>query len=212
MPGGNLAPAAKLRPLPSAGKAGTNCNNRRPFPERNVTLDMKTWGLNAVEDWVGSHAGARARFPAAQPNNLHLVTIHDLRELGRWLAQHAIPRCFEAKLERLAEGDFGERLIEQNCRTIIALLLAAQEGSFKKATPEQSERFLRLLAYVHKDDDAIPDYRPHGFDDDWREVRTVTAELGELLRDFKAWRLRHQVPGMWVALNPAPHSAHAAIR
>jgi hypothetical protein len=173
---------------------------------------MKTWALNVFDGWIGSHAAARGRLPAVHPNNLHLVTMHELRELRHCLANGTIPLAFEAKLEKLAEGDYLQRLIEQNCRTIIALLLAAQEAAFTKASPEQSERLLRLLAYVHKDDDAIPDSRPHGFDDDWREVRSATTEFGGLLRDFKAWRLSHQVPEMWLARTPAPHSFHARIR
>jgi hypothetical protein len=51
---------------------------------------------------------------------------------------------------------------------------------------------------VRKDDDAIADYKPGGFVDDQQEVRAATQQLGPLLTSFKAWRLRHQVPRMWL--------------
>jgi hypothetical protein len=56
---------------------------------------------------------------------------------------------------------------------------------------------LRVLAYVRKDDDAIPDNRPDGFVDDQQEIRAMLNEMGGLLQSFKMWRLRHQVPEMW---------------
>lgn len=167
---------------------------------------MKTWTLNAVESWPGR------RMAAEPPNHLHLVTPQELRELRHSLALGVIPLAFEAKLERLAAGDCVQRLLEQNCRTVIALLLAAQQGDFTQASPDQSERLLRVLAYVEKDEDAIPDTGPHGFEDDWREVRWVTTELAGLLRDFKAWRLRHQVPGLWLARTAGPRPRHAPVR
>jgi len=77
------------------------------------------------------------------------------------------------------------------------LLQAAVESSFLKATASDRERLLRVLAYVRKDDDAFPDYLAGGFEDDHQEVRTAAMELGPLLHDYRAWRLRHQVPGMW---------------
>jgi len=51
---------------------------------------------------------------------------------------------------------------------------------------------------VRKDDDATPDYKPEGFADDQREARAVAMELDDLLQSFKEWRLRHQVPRMWL--------------
>ena len=59
-----------------------------------------------------------------------------------------------------------------------------------------------MLAYVRKDDDAIPDYLPSGFMDDQQEVRAAAMELGPLLQAFKAWRLCHLVPA-WGARCPA---------
>ena len=134
----------------------------------------------------------------AQPGLLYLVTAHDVRGLRSALAQGRLPPDLEAKLARLAGGSLSERYVEQNCRLIVALLLAAQQNSFTKATPAERERLLRVLAYVRKDDDAIPDYRPGGFIDDQQEVRAAATELNHVLLAFKVWRLRHQVPGMWL--------------
>jgi hypothetical protein len=63
--------------------------------------------------------------------------------------------------------------------------------------PVSCERLLRVLAYVRKDDDSIPDYQPGGFVDDQQEVRKVDNKYHSLLESFKAWRLRHQVPALW---------------
>jgi hypothetical protein len=134
----------------------------------------------------------------ARPGLLYLVTAHDVQGLRSALAQGRLPADLEAKLARLSGGSLSERYVEQNCRLIVALLLAAQQNSFTQATPADRERLLRVLAYVRKDDDAIPDYRPDGFADDQQEMRSAATELNPLLLDFKVWRLRHQVPGMWL--------------
>jgi hypothetical protein len=159
-------------------------------------MNMKTCERNPADG--ASLIRPAARQSAVQPNRLHLVTVHDVRNLRDDLAKGNIPPDLEAKLVKLAEGDLARCAIEQNCRIIIALLQAAQDGSFKEARPDACERLLRVLAYVRKDDDDIPDYRPNGFADDLEEVRAVTAQFSSLLQTFKAWRLRHQVPEMWL--------------
>lgn len=128
---------------------------------------------------------------------LSLVTAHDVQGLRSALAQGRLPPDFELKLARLAEGSLGEHYIEQNSRLFFALLQAALGSGFTQATPADRERLLQVLAYVRKDDDAIPDYRPGGFTDDQQEVRAATVELSPLLHAFKVWRLRHQVPTLW---------------
>lgn len=132
-----------------------------------------------------------------RPGLLYLVTAHDVQELRGVLAQGRLPADLEAKLARLAGGSLSERYVEHNSRLFVALLLAALQNSFTRATPADRERLLRVLAYVRKDDDAVPDYQPGGFIDDQQEVRAVATELNPVLLDFKIWRLRHQVPGMW---------------
>ena len=118
-------------------------------------------------------------------------------ELRLALVKRGLPPDFEAKLSRLGEGNLIQRYVEQNSRLFFALLLAASESSFIRATPSDRERLLRVLAYVRKDDDAIPDYLPSGFMDDQQEVRAAAMELGPLLHAFKAWRQCHLVPAMW---------------
>jgi hypothetical protein len=127
---------------------------------------------------------------------LHLVTAFDLQELRAALARGQIPADLEVKLTRLAKGDLALRYIEKNCRTIIALLQASQDGSFREANSAEREQLLRVLAYVRKDDD-IADYLSNGFADDQYEMRHVAAALSHRLEEFKSWRLRHQVPAMW---------------
>jgi hypothetical protein len=127
-----------------------------------------------------------------------LVNTHELQELRAALAHGKLPPDLEAKLARLAEGDLLHRFLARNCRLFAALFQAARDGFFKDASQAQLERLLRVLAYVRKNDDAIPDYRHGGFLDDQQEVRSAMTELHPLLKFFKVWRLRHQVPGMWV--------------
>jgi hypothetical protein len=125
------------------------------------------------------------------------ITVHDLEALREALVRGSLPYDFLVKLRGLAEGELSHRFIEQNCRLFAALLLAAEEGVFRGVTTTERERLLRVLAYVRKDEDATPDRLAGGFADDQREILAATVELGDLLRTFKAWRLRYQVPVMW---------------
>ena len=131
------------------------------------------------------------------PNRLHLVSAHELQDLRQWLKRGALPPDFELKVHSLSRGDLAHRSLAQNCRTIVELLRAVYVGAYKGASPANCDRLLRGLAYVRKNDDAIPDYRPDGFKDDLEEMRLLTNDLNSLLQEFKAWRLRHQVPAMW---------------
>jgi hypothetical protein len=159
---------------------------------------MNAWGHNTAES--DNHNLARPGvLPLAwRSGALHLVNAHEMQELREALIRGVLPHDFEAKLARLAEGDLTHRFLAQNSRLFAALLLAAWDGSFKEASPASCERLLRVLAYVRKDDDAVPDYRIGGFMDDQQEMRLAMTELQPLLKSFKAWRLRHQVPEMWL--------------
>ena len=135
---------------------------------------------------------------AVRPSGLlHLVTAHDVQELRSALANGRLPLDFEAKLTRLGEGRSHPSLRGTEQPPVLCAAAGALESSFSEATPADRDRLLRVLAYVRKDDDAIPDYRSGGFVDDQQEVRAAAMELGPLLQAFKVWRLRHQVPGMW---------------
>src|SRR2546425_9190837 len=133
----------------------------------------------------------------SRPALLQWITPHELESLRGALARGALPPDFLGKLKRLADGDLSHHFIEQNCRLFAALLVATEHSSFREGSPAERERLLRVLAYVRKDDDAIPDYKPEGFTDDQREIRAATVALDGLIQGFKAWRLRHQVPIMW---------------
>jgi uncharacterized membrane protein YkvA (DUF1232 family) len=150
-----------------------------------------------VEEYAANQVRFGAQTPFVPSGLLHLVTAHDLQALRSALAKGSLPPDFEAKLTRLHEGDLLRRYVEQNSRLCFALVLAALEGSFNEATSADCEHLVRVLAYVRKDDDAIPDYLSGGFVDDQQVVRAAAMELGPLLQAFKVWRLRHQVPGMW---------------
>lgn len=160
-------------------------------------MRMKSLRSSVLENYAIGQVRPGAQITITRPGFLHLVTTHDVQGVRSALAQGRLPADFEAKLARLGGGSLADRYVEQNSRLFFALLLAALESSFTAATPADRERLLRVLAYVRKDDDAIPDYRPDGYSDDQQEVRAATAELGSLLHAFKVWRLRHQVPGMW---------------
>lgn len=142
-------------------------------------------------------AWSQPRQPQIRPSHLYLVTACELQTLRESLTKSMIPPDLEAKLVRLAAGEITHSFIEQNCRTIIEMLVAAHDGSFKHLTASQREHLLKVLAYVRKDDDGIPDYRPNGYSDDQQEVRAALLELMPTLQAFKAWRLKHQVPAMW---------------
>ncbi len=134
---------------------------------------------------------------AAWPSHLYMVTPHELQSLREALARGAVPLDLQCKLAQLAGGSLSHRFIEQNCRTLIELLEAFHAGAFHGIDRAQADHLLRVLAYVRKDDDAVPDYRPEGFTDDQQELRGALAELSPVLNAFKAWRLQHQVPAMW---------------
>jgi hypothetical protein len=150
-----------------------------------------------VEDCAHSRVRLPAYMVSVPQAHLHLVTPQDVQELRLALFKGRLPLDFEAKLSRLGEGGPVQRYVAQNSRLFFALLLAALESSFIRATPSDRERLLRVLAYVRKDDDAIPDYLPSGYLDDQQEVRAAAMELGPTLAAFKNWRLRYQVPAMW---------------
>lgn len=62
-----------------------------------------------------------------------------------------------------------------------------------------------MLAYVRKDDDAIPDTSPNGFVDDHDLMRMTCAELREVLENFKAWHLSRRVARLWSGSEAGRH-------
>lgn len=154
------------------------------------------------EPWVWQ----QNRFAPASA--LSMVSVHELQSLREALDRGLMPLDFQAKLAHLSGNDVTRHIIGQHCRLFVALLLGAQTGMFHPIPAAARERLLRVLAYVRKEDDAIPDYKTNGFADDLKEVRQASLELAPLLQEFKRWRLQHQVPGMW--LGPLPR--HTQMR
>ena len=128
---------------------------------------------------------------------LQILIPDEIEELRRALFKGALPTDFEVKLVRLAQDTLLHQAVEQNCRLFVALFLAIQEGSFADPHAVIQERLLRVLAYVRKEQDQVPDFKPGGFMDDLREVRAACTELSSVIQRFKEWKLRHQVPSMW---------------
>src|SRR6266404_1675654 len=158
---------------------------------------MKNYAMTSVEvredqwniPWVGNQTSSA----------LHLVTPTEMEELRNALMKTKLPSDLEIKLRSLAQGSLLHRSVEQNCRLFTSLLLAAEQSSFNEASLADLDRLLRVLAYVRKENDAIPDFKPNGFVDDQQEVRAASSGLSLLLRHFKDWRLRIQVPDLWTS-------------
>jgi hypothetical protein len=128
---------------------------------------------------------------------LHLVTIHEMENLRAALARGHVPADFQRKLDRLESQSLRHHYIRQNSLLFLSLLQAVHAGAYPGGSPAQRELLLRVLAYVRKEDDAIADRQPDGFVDDHQEIREICRDLEPLLRHYKLWRLRHQVPALW---------------
>jgi len=126
----------------------------------------------------------------------HYTDDEDLRLIRSGLDRPHLLAEFERKLQRLHNGSLLEHALEQHCRLFLSLLRSARLGLFPLLEADQ-ERILRLLAYVQKEYDAIPDHQPQGFTDDFQEARAEAERLGSLLDRYKHWRLRHHVPSLW---------------
>jgi len=132
-----------------------------------------------------------------RPGFLCLVTAHEMHDLRQWLVKGQLPADLENKLQWLESRGMMHQFIAQNCRLFFTLLNAVYTGMFKEMGAHERDEMLRVLAYVRKDEDAIPDYTSGGFTDDLQEVRAAILQMQSLLNRFKAWRLCHQVPHMW---------------
>jgi len=158
-------------------------------------METLTCGLEAKSGESQHHSSGRTS--VSRPALLHWITSHELEALTDAVSRGCLPPDLLGKLNRLAKGDLSDHFIEQNCRIFTALLVATEDGSFRGVSRAERDRLLRVLAYVRKDDDAIPDYRPDGYADDQQEMRAAIVELSGSIQAFKAWRLRNQVPAMW---------------
>ena len=144
-------------------------------------------------------SGTGQNMLAATPptSALWLVNPYELGELREALSRGHVPFDLRNKLSKLQRTGLIHHFIEQNSQLLLALLLAVEDGSFRAVTPAERGHLLRVLAYVRKDDDLVPDYHTGGYADDYREVRAALRELAPVIDAFKLWRLRHQVPALW---------------
>ena len=118
-----------------------------------------------------------------------------------------LPGDFMDKLEQLQTDQHRDFYLKQQSLLIGRLLLAASAQDYAQVSPRDGERLLRMLAYVRKDDDMIPDSWPGGMTDDHDLMRLTCAEMSEVLRRFKAWHLSRRVPSLW---EPSSESAGAS--
>jgi hypothetical protein len=94
-------------------------------------------------------------------------------------------------------GICSTRVLNNTAASFFPCCAADHGQSFRDLSSVQRERLLRVLAYVRKDDDRIPDYQAGGFLDDQGEVNATRFGLAPVLKSFKDWRLRHEVPVLW---------------
>ena len=95
---------------------------------------------------------------------------------------------------------------------MISLLTAAESGEYRQAAPEDCKQLLRVIAYLRKDDDAIPDSLRGGFADDQDLMRLVCGQLKPELDRYKSWHLACRVPLLWQAANGATSHPFAASK
>lgn len=134
---------------------------------------------------------------------LEMVTDAEMEALCDALHQDHLPADLQAKLNRLRVDDPRELYLKHQSLLLSSLLMSPAAREFCLVRPRVCERLLRMLAYVRKDDDAIPDTWPGGMADDHDLMRLTCSELREVLATFKAWHLSRRVPSLWIA-NAAP--------
>jgi hypothetical protein len=159
---------------------------------------MKTLAGIVRNSGAGARSQPTRRLPLPSAGFLHLVTTQEVEALRDSLAEGKLPEDLQTKLLRLSGGSLLHNSVAQNSQTIISLLMATYHGAFLGATRADLDRLLRVLAYVRKENDATPDSLPGGYVDDQQEVRAVMNEMHDLFERFKAWRLRYQVPQLWL--------------
>ena len=179
---------------------------------RRVTFSMKgnvRFDANPSWDSQAQPVGITGASPSCA---LHLVSRYEVKQLRDALERGEVPFDLQSKLLKLERGGVIHHFVQQYSQLIIALLQAAHDGEFRSVTTAECERLRRILAYVWKDDDLIPDYQPGGYTDDHQVVRAAIQDLAPLMHRFKLWRLRHQVPAMWLSHGGEPAMAEASSR
>ncbi len=98
----------------------------------------------------------------------------------------------EAKLASLHPQCPDHRKLRRLAVLSLDLLTAIDEGRFNPGPswPEIEPRLLRALAYFVRENDAIPDHLPEGFDDDMREFESLAERAEELFGRFECFHGR----------------------
>jgi hypothetical protein len=128
-----------------------------------------------------------------------MVTEAEMKALCDALHHDRVPTDLRAKLDRLRADDPRDLYLRQQSLLLASLLMSPAARGFCRLRQHDCERLLRMLAYVRKDDDAIPDTWPGGMADDHDLMRLTCTELREALDAFKAWHLSRRVPLLWNA-------------
>ena len=128
-----------------------------------------------------------------------MVTEAEIKALNEALDQGHLPADLRAKLGGLRTDDPRELYLKRQSLLLGSLLMSPAAVAYCRLHPRVGERLLRMLAYVRKDDDVIPDTWSGGMADDHDLMRLTCRELREVLDTFKAWHLARRVPSLWNA-------------
>lgn len=128
---------------------------------------------------------------------LQMVTQAELEAFEDALKRGHLPGDLMDKLDELQTDQHRDFYLKQQSLLIGRLLLAVSAQEYAHVSPHEGEKLLRILAYVRKEDDLIPDSWPGGMTDDHDLMRLTCAEMSGVLQKFKAWHLARQVPGLW---------------
>lgn len=128
---------------------------------------------------------------------LNMISSQEMNVLCHTLQKGLTPSDLAAKLSKLRDDSPKEYYLKQQSELLLSLLKSQASAEFCRIHPDECQLLLRALAYVRKDDDAVPDTLPGGFDDDHDVMRAVCVELKSSLDRFKAWHLTRRVPLLW---------------
>jgi hypothetical protein len=143
-------------------------------------------------------------------SGLDLLSDREVQDLRQSLASRVVPRDLQSKLHLLSIGDARMRFISEYSNLFLELFRSGCQGDFTQLTASDLEHVLRVLAYVRKEDDAIPDYLASGFFDDRREIGLAVTQLAPSLRKFESYRSMHGQPfKSWTWELNGPQHQHA---
>src|SRR5262249_22892295 len=130
------------------------------WDQRRMGIAMKSSANREILHFPQATLDSSLSLEMSQPGVLQWVSAQEVNELEHAISRGNLPADLERKLKELSGESLLHKSVEQTCRLFIALIQAAMQGIFRRATEAEKERILRVLAYVRKDEDAIPDYKP----------------------------------------------------